>query len=559
MDPIPTALLKNSLPELLPYITFVINDSLLSGTVPCCYKNALVKPLIKKPGLDFNVLKNFRPVSNLPFLSKILEKVILKRLLLHLENNDLNEIFQSAYKKCHSTETALLKVYNDILCDLDKKHVTLQSLLDLSAAFDTLDHGILLKRLELSFGIKGSALAWFESYLVNRKQSVQINQSFSDSSLLIYGIPQGSVLGPILFSLYTTPLSNIFCKYDMKYHLYADDSQLYKNSLYSDLNSVIRQTELCIEDTKVWMDSNKLKLNDDKTELILFKNKFQIKDHVDMSLSINGCDIVTSCKVKNLGIIFDEDLSLTPHVNSVYKSIIFQLSKIASIRKYITVDISLSINGCDIVTSSKVKNLGVIFDEDLSLTPHVNYVYKSIIFQLSKIASIRKYINEDIAKTLVTSLILSRLDYCNSLFCNMTNENVEKLQLLQNHAARLIFGAKKRDHITPLLMKLHWLPIYYRINYKIALLCFKCLNKTAPIYLQNLIQIYKPRRSLRSSTDNSILFKPVMNYKTYGEKSFSFYGPYVWNSLPAHLRNCDNINIFKKNLKTHLFKQAYNL
>ena len=141
----------------------------------------------------------------------------------------------------------------------------------------------------------------------------------------------------------------------------------------------------------------------------------------------------------------------------------------------------------------------------------------------------------------------------------MTNENIEKLQLLQNHAARLIFGAKKREHITPLLMKLHWLPIYYRINYKIALLCFKCLNKTAPIYLQNLIQIYKPRRSLRSSTDNSVLFKPVMNYKTYGEKSFSFYGPYVWNSLPAHLRNCDNINIFKKNLKTHLFKQAYNL
>ena len=223
---------------------------MLSGTVPCCYKNALVKPLIKKPGLDFNVLKNFRPVSNLPFLSKILEKVILKRLLLHLENNDLNEIFQSAYKKCHSTETALLKVHNDILCDLDQKHVTLQSLLDLSAAFDTLDHGILLKRLELSFGIKGSALAWFESYLVNRKQSVQINQSFSDSSLLIYGIPQGSVLGPILFSLYTTPLSNIFCKYDMKYHLYADGSQLYKKSLHSDLNSVIRQTELCIENTK---------------------------------------------------------------------------------------------------------------------------------------------------------------------------------------------------------------------------------------------------------------------------------------------------------------------
>ena len=213
-------------------------------------------------------------MSNLPFLSKILEKVVLKRLILHLDLNCLNENFQSAYKKCHSTETALLKVYNDILCDLDDKHVALQSLLDLSAAFDTLDHGILLKRLELSFGIKGSALAWLTSYLENRQQSVQINESFSESVFIKYGIPQGSVLGPILFSLYTTPLSSIFSKYQINYHLYADDSQLYKSTPFPDLNCTTEQIELCIEDTKAWMNSNKLKLNDDKTELILFKNKF---------------------------------------------------------------------------------------------------------------------------------------------------------------------------------------------------------------------------------------------------------------------------------------------
>ena len=124
----------------------------------------------KKPNLDFNVLKNFKPVSNLPFLSKNLEKVVLKRLSAHLFINDLNEIHQSAYKKYHSTETALLKVFNDLSCDLDNRNVTLQALLDLSAAFDTLDHGILLKRLELSFGIKGKALAWFSSYLATRKQ-----------------------------------------------------------------------------------------------------------------------------------------------------------------------------------------------------------------------------------------------------------------------------------------------------------------------------------------------------------------------------------------------------
>ena len=386
LDPIPTALLKTCIDDVLPCITHIINDSLTSGVVPACYKDALVKPLLKKTGLDHNILKNFRPVSNLPFLSKILEKVVLKRLISHLNNNNLNEVFQSAYKKYHSTETALLRVFNDILCDLDNRNVTLLALLDLSAAFDTLDHSILLKRLEMSFGIKGSALSWFESYLVSRSQSVQINKTISDSETLIYGVPQGSVLGPILFTLYTTPLSDIFCKYKMNYHLYADDSQLYTSSNVLDLDNHLRQTELCIEDTKSFMDSNKLKLNNDKTELIIFKNKFQTKDHVNVTLNINECDITSSSHVKNLGVIFYEDLSMTTHVNSVYKSIIFQLSKISHIRKYISVEV---------------------------------------------------------AKTLVTSLILSRLDYCNSLFCNMSNENIEKMQLLQNHAARLIFRVKK--------------------------------------------------------------------------------------------------------------------
>ena len=120
------------------------------------------------------------------------------------------------------------------------------------------------------------------------------------------------------------------------------------------------------------------------------------------------------------------------------------------------------------------------------------------------------------------------------------------MQILQNHAARLIFRAKKKDHITPLLMSLHWLPIRYRIEYKIAVICFKCINGLAPIYLKNILEIYKPKRALRSAQDNLILKKPVMNYKSYGEKSFYFYGPFVWNSLPFHLRDSQNIDIFKK-------------
>ena len=328
LDPLPTHIFKQCISFLLPSIVTIINDSLQSGVVPSCYKNALVKPLLKKPGLDPNILKHFRPVSNLSFLSKILEKVILKRLLQHLETNDLNEIYQSAYKQFHSTETALIKVFNDLACALDQREIVLQSLLDLSAALDTIDHEIMLNRLEFSFGIKGTALAWFKSYLELRKQSVQIGLASSDPALLKFGVPQGSVLGPILFTLYTTPLSNIFKTYDINYHLYADDSQLYKGSQLNDLCRIKEQNEKCIEGVKIWMDSNKLKLNNDKTELIIFKNKHQIKDHIHETICINEIEIQPSCKIKNLGVVFDEDLTMTPHVKAVCKAIFFQLSKL---------------------------------------------------------------------------------------------------------------------------------------------------------------------------------------------------------------------------------------
>ena len=184
-----------------------------------------VTPLLRKSNFSVNNLKNYRPVSNLSFISKIIEKVVSNRLQAHINSNKLNNPMQSEYRKFHSTETALLRVH--ISVSLDKGHVTALTSLYLSAAFDTIDHNTLTNRLAEWYGVSGMALAWFKSYLCGRQQKIKIDKSFSDSSLFEHGVPQGSVLGPLLFSLYTAPLSTIISSYGLSHHLYADDTQIY--------------------------------------------------------------------------------------------------------------------------------------------------------------------------------------------------------------------------------------------------------------------------------------------------------------------------------------------
>ena len=247
-------------------------------------------------------------------MSKLIEKVVLLQLNDHLLSNDLYDSYQSAYRASRSTETALIRIINDLLLASDSGQVSLLTLLDLSAAFDTIDHSILLTRLHDSFGISNTALSWFQSYLTGRTQIVSVNGILSSPATLDCGVPQGSVLGPVLFSLYTTPLADIISKHSINHHLYADDTQLYTSDTPENIGSLFRITSDCFTDIQNWMTKNKLQLNGGKTEAMLVgtNNILSKIDSQSLKLGDNTFPLVSS--VKNLGVSIDNTLSMQSFV-----------------------------------------------------------------------------------------------------------------------------------------------------------------------------------------------------------------------------------------------------
>ena len=214
-------------------------------------------PLIKKPSLDREMIKKYRPVSNLSFLSKVIEKVISIRILKHILDNNIVDSFQSAYRAGHSCETALLRVYNDIVTTVGKDNGSFLVLLDLSAAFDTIDHDNLFYILEKYVGIGGSALRLIRSSFCDRTQRVQIDGIMSDFASLLCGVPQGSVLGPMKFCLYLLPLGAILRHHNIGYHIYADDTQLYISFKCKDPLEPLTKLNIGISVIRVLMIKNK--------------------------------------------------------------------------------------------------------------------------------------------------------------------------------------------------------------------------------------------------------------------------------------------------------------
>ena len=504
-DPIPTHIVKDCINELLPAITCIVNQSLNEGHFPDTWKEALVRPKLKKTNLDL-VKKNYRLVSNLVFISKVTERIVAQQISQHLCDCQLLPELQSAYRTGHSTETALLRVCNDILMNMNKQHVTLLVCLDLSSAFDTVDHDVLLKRLENNFGIGGTALTWFQSYLKDRSQRIVIQGAKSASFNLKYGVPQGSCLGSLLFSLYASELLTIVSHHLPTPHCYADDTQLYlafKPDALTKQDPAVAAMEACLRDIRQWMIRDKLMINDEKTEFMMIGTRAQLaKVHLS-TLTVGEAEIVPN--------------------------------------------------------EGNIGNIGVLFDNTLSIRPNVNMICKTGYYYLRNIKRIRKYLSKDSAEKLIHAFVTSRLDNCNSLLYGLPACTIAiKLQRLQNAAARTIMQVPKFCHISPIVSSKHWLPVKYRIDFKIILTTFKAIHGLGPKYLSELLHFkHNSNYSLRSN--NMFLLSPP-KYKTLstlGDRVFAAAAPRLWNTLPETIRNTHDLITFKRLVKTFFFKQAY--
>ena len=487
-DPIPAFLLESSIEYIIPSLVHLVNTSLSTGSMDGL-KESVVTPILKKPGLDPDILSNYRPVCSGLYVDKLIQSNVLLQLNEHMTKNSLHISQQSGYKSNHSCETVLLRILNDVLILLDSKRCAILLLLDLSAAFDTVDHHRLLYILKHEIGLGGTVLKWFASFLSDRIQSTNISGSNSETRGMPYGVPQGSVVGPVLFNIYVRNFISMLEKAGFIVHGYADDHQvLYTFRIEFQYEAICHSLPKGLHLITQWMTSHFLKLNAGKSQLLIFTPK-NLRDQLCIDRVYLGSNMF-------------------------------------------------------IPVSLDAINLGVKLDSQVTFSPHISMVIAQSYQQISNIGQIRKYLTVENLRTLVQSLIVSKIDNCNSLLYGVAEYEISRLQKLQNSCARLIYSKKRNESVSELLFDLHWLPIKQRIYFKILLFVFKFFKHKTPNYINQCLHI----------SDLASYTLQIPRTKTpYGDRAFANCAPKLWNALPPNIKHMATIESFKKHLKHYLF------
>lgn len=489
-DNIPAKFIKPVAEYLGSPLTNIINHCISTSTVPSEWKISRICPVpkVKNP----QTLSEYRPISILPILSKVFERVILQQLTDIIESEMIYDRKQSGFRKGHSTTTILLKLKEDITNAMKKGEVTLAILADFSKAFDTVDYRTLLRELH-TIGFSEKLLYLFRDYLSNRQQLVQIDDKTSKKLQIDFGVPQGSILGPVLFNLYVRTISS---NGTSNYLLYADDTTMLRHTKVVNLLQTINEMQREMNEVNTWSEEKNLCLNSQKTKAILFSTPQMSKRHNLQNTMVE---------------IFNNDQPIE--------------------------------------RIGDVKVLGMRFNQHLTWRNHINATTQSCYFTLKSLRLFRRPADFKLRRSLAQSLILSRINYCNVLFSDAPQYLLKKLQKLQNAAARFVYGrhANEQD-----VINLKWLPVKERISLSLVKLAHKALHDVSwPSYLK-VTKMTSRGRNLRSETENEL---NIDTHGCF-EGSFAHQAGKTYNELPFNIKNINEYNKFSTKCLNYYFDKA---
>ena len=481
VDGLPIRFIKMLLPILNHHLCHVFNHMIMTSTFPICWKTGHVIPVAKinTP----NSVKDFRPISLLPCLSKVFEHVLHDQITEYLDRKSLLNPFQSGFRKNCGTTTALIKIVDDLKLSMDTKMFSILVLLDFSKAFDSIDHRLLITKLHKLFGFDSSAVKLVKSYLCDRSQYVEFDKIKSETVTLSSGVPQGSILGPLLFSLFINDLPSILDK--CSFHMYADDVQIYASGKVSEQVSVLENINGNIEAIFNWSKRNGLILNAAKTQTIKI------------------------CK----------------------KSVADYLHNLPNVR----------VGDTQVPYSTTVKNLGLILDQHLDFDAHVNHICKSVYGGLHSLNRLRYCTPEDVRKKLFYALILPYFHYCDAIYSATSASTLKRLQLALNSCLRYVLNLRKYDHISQYSTFLLGCDLPTYLNFRAVTFMYKILKFPVPSYL---LPYRSYANSERTSNLNIPSFTRGCSFDTsFRVRAAVLWN----NIQPHGIKRSTSLSLFKKN------------